>query len=79
MGGLIWERDCPGRRGPKVSLLCCLLIEYVSQFRLTFTLLPLPLENGECHTVSGRQSSKVLEHLLFFIGSFSDLAESVIL
>ena len=62
-----------------MPLLCCLLIENFSQFRLTFTLLPSPLESGECHKVSGRQSCEVLEHLLSFIGSFFDVVESVVL
>ena len=56
-----------------------ILIKDFSQFLLTFVLLSSLLENCEFHEVDGRQSSEALEHLLSFIGSFSDIVESVIL
>ena len=52
----------------------------ISCYICTITFVPLSsrLENGEFHTVDGRQSNEALEHLSF-IGSFSDVVESVIL
>ena len=44
----------------------------------TFVPLSSLLENGEFHKVRVRQFNEVLEHLSF-IGSFSDVVESVIL
>ena len=62
-----------------MPVLSCIVIKNFSQLLLTFVLLSSLLENGEFHTVSGRQSNEVSEHLLSVIGSFSDVLESVIL
>ena len=43
-----------------MPLLYCLLMEICSKFLPTFVLLSSLLESGECHKVSGRQSSEVL-------------------
>ena len=67
------------KKGVEVSLLCFLVINNFSQFLLTFVLLSSLLENGELYKVSGREPDEVLDYLLSFIGSFSDVVESIII
>ena len=76
MGG---SPHCPARNGAEVPLLFSLVIKDFSYFLFTFALLSSLLKHCEFYKVSGRQSNEVLEHLLSFIGSFSDVVESVIL
>ena len=67
-----------GMKGAKAPLLPCVVMKNFSKFLHTFVLLSSLLENGKFHKVSGRQSNEVLEHI-YFIVSFSDVVESVIL
>ena len=59
-------------------LFSCLVTKFFT-ISFSFVLLSSLSENGECYKVSRRQSNEDSEHILSFIGSFSDVVESVIL